>query len=107
MTSIYTKEHRTFIIPQVKPVLKTLHLGLFGCGVVGSGVVEILRSKRSEFSRQFGTDVSIEKICVRDVRKERSIYLGSDLLTSNAETLLSDSSIDVIVEVIGGYEEAK
>lgn len=85
----------------------TLRIGLFGCGVVGSGLVKILHAKRNEFRERYNTDISIEKICVRDIDKERDGELDSQLFTTNRNELIYDDSLDVIVEVIGGYDDAK
>ncbi|HEY6172340.1 MAG TPA: homoserine dehydrogenase [Candidatus Kapabacteria bacterium] len=86
---------------------RTLRIGLFGCGVVGSGIVKILQAKRNEFRERYSTEISIEKICVRDIDKERDVLLDDDLFTTNRNELIYDDSLDVIVEVIGGYDDAK
>lgn len=92
-----------------KPLIgaTTLRIGLFGCGVVGSGLVKILQAKRYEFRKRYDTDISIEKICVRDIEKERDVDLDAELFTTNRNELIYDDSLDVIVEVIGGYDDAK
>lgn len=86
---------------------RTLRIGLFGCGVVGSGLVKILQAKRDEFRERYNTDISIEKICVRDIDKERDVEFDRELFTTNRNELIYDDSLDLIIEVIGGYEEAK
>jgi len=50
--------------------------------------------------------VEIAGICVRDVLKERDPDLPCDIVTSDADILLNDDSIDVIIELIGGRYEA-
>jgi homoserine dehydrogenase len=84
-----------------------LRIGLFGCGIVGSGIVHILSERRKDFKNAFGIDVSIENICVRDIEKERAIDVPRHLLTTDANSLLYNDEIDCIIEVIGGYHEAK
>ncbi len=86
---------------------RTLRIGLFGCGVVGSGLVKILEAKREEFCERYNTDISIEKICVRDIDKERDVEFDHELFTTNRNELIYDDSLDLIIEVIGGYEDAK
>src|SRR5438552_11036726 len=85
----------------VKKSTRTLRIGLFGLGVVGSGVWRMLQSKREEFYDRFGIDVEIAGICVRDEFKERDTDLPRDIITSEASELLHDDSIDVIIELIG------
>jgi homoserine dehydrogenase len=84
----------------------TLRIGLFGLGVVGSGVWRMLESKRDEFYDRFGIDVEIAGICVRDKYKEREPDLPIDIIKRDADELLHDDSIDVIIELIGGRYEA-
>lgn len=86
---------------------RTLRIGLFGCGVVGSGLVKILQAKRREFCKRYNTDISIGKICVRDIDKERDVELDGELFTTDRNELIYDDSLDMIIEVIGGYDDAK
>jgi homoserine dehydrogenase len=69
--------------------------------------VHILAERRKDFRNVFGVDVSVESICVRDIDKERAVNVPRDLLTTNADTLLYNDDIDCIIEVIGGYHDAK
>lgn len=87
--------------------VRPLRIGLFGFGVVGTGVVKILQEKRQEFVRQFKTDISIERICVRDEVKVREAVYPSDRITTDPRDLIEDDSIDCIIEVIGGEFEAR
>lgn len=67
-----------------------MNIGLLGCGVVGSGVKEIIDSMKS--------DIKISKILVKDINDiddERKTVDINDLL---------NSSIDLIVECIGGID---
>lgn len=86
---------------------RTLRIGLFGCGVVGTGLVNIVQAKQREFRERYNTDISIEKICVRDIDKERDVKLDRELFTTDRNELIYDDSLDVIIEVIGGYDDAK
>jgi len=90
----------------VKRSTRTLRIGLFGLGVVGSGVWRMLEAKRDEFYERFGIGVEIAGICVRDRYKEREADLPRDIIKENADELLADESIDVIIELIGGRYEA-
>ncbi|MDP4221325.1 MAG: hypothetical protein Q8896_12890, partial [Bacteroidota bacterium] len=90
----------------VRRSTQTLRIGLFGLGVVGSGVWRMLLAKRGEFYDKFGIDVEIARICVRDIAKERDTDLPKDIVTTDASTLLNDETIDVIIELIGGRYEA-
>lgn len=86
--------------------VKTLNVALFGCGVVGTGVWQILEAKRNELVRRFKTNVVIRGICVKDAEKQRDASIPPELITSDPEKLLTDDSIDLVIELIGGRYEA-
>ena len=87
--------------------MKTLQIGLFGLGTVGSSTVEILTSNRELLERQLGCTTQISKICVRDTGKTRSVDTSNSILTSRPEDILLDPKIDIVVEVMGGIEKSK
>ena len=77
--------------------MSTLKIGLFGFGVVGSGIYEVLRKSKN-------TDAEIVKICVADLSKPRT--LDASFFTDRADDILDDPEIDLIVEVINDAEAA-
>jgi homoserine dehydrogenase len=84
-------------------------LGIFGGGTVGGGIVEILGKKAEQFNTLAGgTNIEVAKICVRDANKERdfSIPEGCEIVT-DYDAILTDDSIDMVVEVMGGTTDAK
>ncbi|MBS1902916.1 MAG: homoserine dehydrogenase [Bacteroidetes bacterium] len=87
--------------------LETLRIGMFGLGVVGSGVWRVLNEKRREFASRFGIDVSIERVCVRDGAKDRDADLPLDRITLDPQDILTDESIEVVIELMGGRYEAQ
>ncbi len=70
-------------------------LGIIGLGVVGTGVVNLLRD-----NPQF----AIRSIAVRNLNKPREIDLSSVELTDDPFKLADDPNIEVIVEVVGGVD---
>jgi len=88
---------------------KTRRLGIFGGGVVGGGIVEILDKKAEEFAvLTGGCKIEVAKICVRDATKERDFAVpeGCEIVT-DYDAILNDDSIDTVVEVMGGTDDAK
>jgi len=85
---------------------RTLRIGLFGLGVVGSGVWSIIKQKRGEFRRRFGVDVQIAGVCVRDITKQRAVEIKAETLFDSHDALLDDDSIDIVLELVGGRYEA-
>jgi homoserine dehydrogenase len=74
-----------------------LCIGLFGFGVVGKGLYDVLHSTPT-------LQASINKICVKNIDKKRS--LSAEHFTDNANTLLDDENINVIVELIDDADAA-
>ena len=77
--------------------MSRLKIGLFGFGVVGSGIYEVLRKSKN-------ADAEIVKICVSDLSKPRS--LDASYFTDRPEDILDDPEIGLVVEVINDAEAA-
>ncbi|MBS1513038.1 MAG: homoserine dehydrogenase [Bacteroidetes bacterium] len=68
-----------------------LNIGLFGFGVVGKGLYDVLHSTPTLQS-------TIKRICIKNPEKKRSIDAAH--FTTDAQELLNDNDINVIVELI-------
>jgi len=77
--------------------MSKLRIGIIGLGTVGSGVYKTLQDFK---------EVEIVKIAVKNINKPRSVELPDGILTDNPYEIINDSSIDVLVELIGGVEPA-
>ena len=81
-----------------------INVGLMGLGVVGTGVAAYILGKASSLAAATGRNVNLKKVLVRDITRTRDIDLPSGLLTTNAEDILADAEIHIVVEVIGGTD---
>lgn len=81
-----------------------IKVGLLGLGTVGSGVYEILKNKSEGIKKVTGKTVEITKILDRDASKAKEFGLDENVLTDDADSILNDPDIDVIVEVLGGID---
>lgn len=79
---------------------------MLGCGVVGLQIARLLISNRSDLSSRAGADLELVKIAVRDSKVKRE-GVPSSLFTSDSKSVVTDPTIDLIIEVIGGIEPAK
>ena len=86
---------------------KKIGIGLIGMGVVGSGVATVLSNKSEALDAGPGTCLEIRKALVRDLSKPRVGPISQHLFTTDANDLLQDPAIDIIVEVMGGEEPAR
>ncbi|MBZ9533954.1 homoserine dehydrogenase [Cytobacillus oceanisediminis] len=87
--------------------METISIGLLGLGTVGSGVVKIIENHQDKIMHQVGCPVKVRKILVKNINKERDVELTDILLTGDANDILDDPEIDVVIEVMGGIEETK
>ena len=86
---------------------KEISVGLLGLGTVGSGVIKIIKDHQEVLVHQLGRGVKVEKVLVRNLDKARQIEVDHELLTTNSEDVVSNPNIDVVVEVMGGVEDAR
>ncbi|MGG4497860.1 homoserine dehydrogenase [Brevibacillus reuszeri] len=86
---------------------QNIKLGLLGFGTVGTGVVRIISAHQEDLQKQTGLGIEITKILVQNAEKSRHISSVDSLVTTDANEILQDPEIEVIVEVIGGIHPAK
>jgi homoserine dehydrogenase len=85
----------------------TISVGLLGLGTVGSGVIKIIRENQEDIYHKVGCHVEVKKALVQDASKIRTVDIDQELLTTDADEILYNPDIDVVVEVIGGIEKAR
>jgi homoserine dehydrogenase len=82
-------------------------IALIGCGTVGSGVARLLLEQRERLAARAGRELVLRRVVVRDPAKPRSIACPRDLLTTELTAVLTDLSIHVAVELVGGVHWAR
>ena len=75
-------------------------------GNVGAGVYKHLTGNRALLRERLGFDLSVNKIAVRDLAKDRGVPVPAELLTTDATSLLDDPAIQIVVELMGQKEES-
>lgn len=76
---------------------KQLNIGLFGFGVVGHGLYEVLEKTPT-------LNANIKNICVKDKHKQREI--SAEHFTYDKNDILNDDEINVVVELIDDADAA-
>jgi homoserine dehydrogenase len=84
-----------------------INVGMIGLGTVGSGALRILRDNAELIRKRAGLPIEVVKIAVRDLSRDRGIDVPAAILTNNPREIVEDPNIDIVVELIGGYEPAK
>lgn len=75
---------------------KKLTIGMFGFGVVGQGLYDIIKTKN--------LNLEIKKFVIKNADKKRS--LPAELFTTDADSILNDPEINTVVELIDDAEAA-
>jgi homoserine dehydrogenase len=87
--------------------MKDIHVGLIGFGTVGTGVVKLLIGNSELISAKIGARLVLKKIADLDTVTDRGVALPPGVLTANVNEVLDNPDIDIVIELIGGYEPAK
>ena len=80
-----------------------VNIAIMGHGVVGSGVAEVLINNREIITKNANEEICIKHIL--DLRDFEGLAY-SDLFTKNFEDILTDDSVKVVAEVMGGITPA-
>ena len=84
-----------------------VRVGVLGCGNVGGALVQLLGADPDGLAARTGLRLEVTRVAVRNTAKERLVDLDEGCLTHDAEGVVNDPDVDVIVEVIGGIEPAR
>ena len=84
-----------------------VRVGLLGLGTVGCGTLTVLSRNREEITRRAGRHIQIVQAAARDLRKVRACPMSGVELVTDAEKVVNNPAVEVIVELIGGYESAR
>jgi len=87
--------------------MREVSIGIAGFGIVGGGVLSILRSHAREIEARTGARIVVRRVAVRDPAKERVVDVDRELLTTRFRDLVEDPRISVVVELVGGTTEAR
>ncbi|WP_312888134.1 homoserine dehydrogenase [Nonomuraea rhodomycinica] len=87
--------------------MKPLKVALLGCGVVGSQVIRLLHEQDGDLAARVGAPLELAGVAVRRLGRKRDVDVAPELLTTDAEALVTRDDIDIVVEVIGGIEPAR
>ena len=87
--------------------MQSIKVGLIGFGTVGRGTWNVLRRNRQEITRRAGRGIEIAAIAERSAEAARAEVAGEVPVYGDAAQLLARDDIDIVIELIGGYEPAR
>ena len=87
--------------------MKSVGIAILGFGTVGGGTYNILAERKERIKEEYGVDITVKAIYVRNPKKAIANGAPQELVTSNFDDIITNSSIDIVAECIGGIEPAK
>ena len=87
--------------------MKSINIGLLGFGTVGTGVVKILQQNSGVIEKRLGAKLNLKWIADLDIDRDRGVKVDKNILTKDANKVLNDPEVNIVIELIGGYEPAK
>lgn len=87
--------------------MKQLNVGLLGIGTVGGGTFAVLTRNAEEISRRTGVAIKVIQVADRNIEHAKAVTNGLVDVTDNAENVVNNPAVDVVVELIGGYTISK
>ncbi len=86
--------------------MKPVKLGLIGVGTVGASTALGLKNNALEISRRAGRDIEIVQASRRNIKQGMPTGCESIALTPDPFEVVNNPEVDVVIELIGGYEPA-
>lgn len=87
--------------------MRTIHVGLLGCGTVGTGIARILIENRDLILARVGAPLNLKWVADIDQETDRGIRFGEGVFIGDAFKVVDDPDVDIVVEMIGGEKVAK
>jgi homoserine dehydrogenase len=84
-----------------------INVGLIGFGTIGAGVVEIFNKNQDILSEKCGKPVHLKKVADLDITTDRGVKIEESILTTDVNDVLENEEIDIVIELVGGYEPAR
>lgn len=82
--------------------MKTIYIGLLGCGTVGTGVARMLTQNQDILQARVGAALKLKYVADIDIQRDRGIAFETGVLTTDAGSVVRDPQVDIVIETIGG-----
>lgn len=87
--------------------MSEIRVGLLGLGTIGTGVARILIEQQELMALRLGKQVRLVAAADRELERDRGLDFSGVRLTDDASDIIAADDIDLVVELIGGYEPAR
>ncbi len=86
---------------------RAVGVGLIGLGTIGTGVVKVLQRNADVIEQRLGFPLRLVRVADLDTETDRGVDLGGARFDSDSQGLIEDPAVDIVVELIGGYDAAR
>ncbi|MBN1128061.1 MAG: homoserine dehydrogenase [Chitinispirillaceae bacterium] len=87
--------------------MEEIRIGLIGAGTVGSGVVKIAHKRFASLRAERGLPIRLARIVDKEPSRFSALPVGTAICSSDAGDILDDTSIQVVIELVGGTTFAR
>jgi homoserine dehydrogenase len=70
--------------------MKTINVGLLGCGTVGTGVAKLLVGSRQIIGARLGAILNLKQVADIDIETDRGIQFDRGVLINDANVVVND-----------------
>jgi homoserine dehydrogenase len=88
-------------------IMKPVQVGIMGCGTVGTGVARLLIEKQQLVEQRTGVTLALRHVADLDKSKAHGLNLAPGVFIQDAQQIVTDPQIDIVIEMIGGQTLAK
>jgi homoserine dehydrogenase len=84
--------------------MKPIKAGLLGIGTVGAGTFNVLARNQEDIRRRAGRGIEIAMVAARNTERAARVVGDKCKVVSDPFEVVDNPEIDIVVELIGGYE---
>jgi homoserine dehydrogenase len=89
--------------------IQDINIGMIGFGYIASGVYSLICQQKDYIARKIKRNLIVKRIAEKDLKKIKDSYLGELKgieISDDADDVIKDDDIDIVVELIGGIDPA-
>ncbi len=87
--------------------MRTINIGMVGLGTVGGATYSILQGQKKRLESRIGAGLEVRKVADKRPETRAKFDVPRTVFTTDAQDVLDDERIDIVVELIGGLEPAR
>ncbi|PCI44560.1 MAG: homoserine dehydrogenase [Proteobacteria bacterium] len=87
--------------------MNEIRVGILGLGTIGLGAARILIEQQALIARRLGKTLRLVAAADRSLDRDFGLDLSGVRLTDDANDIVTADDIDLVIELIGGYEPAR